>query len=189
MDPEDHAYDLALVEYTCPQGLLALLRQYRPYLEKVPSIRRAVDSVLPVPLPGVRVFSGLGEPPRTQILPCDLGILMCDPAWKIKLPVEIALFIHRPGEGFGQFLGRWRKTQVLLSQGYNWVLPQGQEHLVNEGTEELLPLFVVFPHSWHRIRRGLEGAGLPWVLQDPRQFGADAPLALTPEEGKLLGPP
>ena len=85
-----------------------LLRQHRPYFEKIPSIRRSRDSILTIPLPVVQVRQKLPQselkssdsPYELICLPCDLSLLMCDPEWKIKTGVEILVFIHRPQEDF-----------------------------------------------------------------------------------------
>jgi hypothetical protein len=53
----------------------------------------------------------------------------------------------------------------LLNKGYEWVMPDRYQHILSEGAEETHPLFVVFPETPERIRRGLRGAGLPFVTQ------------------------
>lgn len=157
-------YEEVLAECSDYRGTLALLKQFRPYLELLPSMRRPQESVLTIPLPLIRLRtdSGVGNMVR---LPADLAILMCDPEWKIKTGVEIFVFIHQPQEDFSDLLGRWRQTQICLSQSYEWVMPKRQEHLLAEGAEETLPLFVLFPETSERIRRGLRGTNLPFVVQ------------------------
>lgn len=163
-------YEEALAECSDYHGTLALLKQFRPYLELIPSMRRPEESVLTIPLPLVRLRKpgkadstiATGEVVR---LPADLAILMCDPEWKIKTGVEIFVFIHQPQEDFSDLLGRWRQTQIWLNQGYEWVMPKQQEHLFAEGADETHPLFVLFPETSERIRRGLRGTGLPFVVQ------------------------
>ena len=59
---------------------------------------------------------------------------------------------------------RWRHTQILVDGGYEWLLPQKYDHLVNDGTDKRHPLFVVFPETPGHILRGLRGAGLPTVV-------------------------
>jgi hypothetical protein len=162
-------YEELLATYSNHQNAVALLRQYRPYFEKVPSIRRSQDSVVTIPLPVVQVRqptgTSLANAPYELIkLPCDLALLMCDPEWKIKTGVEIIVFIHRPGEDFSDLLDRWRQTQVLLSRGYNWEMPLRFQHIFNEGAEKIYPLFILFSETPERIQRGLKGAGLPFVL-------------------------
>jgi len=167
-------YEELLAEYCDHQGAIALLKQYRSYLEMVPSMRRPNDSVITIPLPVVRVrqtkVSGDGsgttvKTAETVLLPCDVGIIMCDPEWKIKTGVEIFVFIHRPQEDFSDLLSRWRHTQMLLNRDYEWVMPHRYRHILNEAAEDTYPLFVIFPDTPERIRRGLRGAGLPFVIQ------------------------
>lgn len=177
-------YEELLATYSNHQNAVALLRQYRPYFEKVPSIRRSQDSVVTIPLPVVQVrqqqaATSLTNSPYELIeLPCDLALLMCDPEWKIKTGVEILVFIYRPGEDFSDFLNRWRQTQVLLSRGYNWEMPLRFQHIFNEGAEKVYPLFIIFSETPDRIQRGLKGACLPFVVhamgEDP-----DPPIAET----------
>jgi hypothetical protein len=98
-------------------------------------------------------------------LPADVAILMCDPEWKIKTGVEIFVLIHQPHEDFSALLGRWRQTQIWLNQGYEWIMPKRHQHLLSEGADDIHPLFVLFPETPERIRRGLRSAGLPYVVQ------------------------
>ena len=88
---------------------------------------------------------------------------MCDPEWKIKTGIEILVFIHHPNEDFSDLLSRWRHTQIYLDRGYEWLLPPRYAHILSEGGEEVLPLFVVFQQTPERIKRGLQGASLPLV--------------------------
>lgn len=166
-------YETLLSEYTTPSGAIALLKQYRPYLEALPSIRRPEESLITIPLPVVRIRRpDLDNDPlqvqTTRIatsLPCDLGILMCDPEWKIKMGTEIIVFIHRPEEDFSDLINRWRKTQVYLDRDYEWLMPPDQQHMFSEAAEEINPLFVVFPRTSDRIKQGLSGAGFPFIVQ------------------------
>lgn len=160
-------YELLLSEYSDRDAAVALLRQHRPYLEMLPSLRRPGESIIVLPLPVARLrgVREEGAIARAKRLPCDLGILTCDPEWKIKLGVEIAVLIHRPEEDFSDLLGRWRQTQVWLDGDYEWLVPQQHEHLLSEGGERVCPLFVLFPQTPARIQRGLEGAGLPFVIR------------------------
>lgn len=168
-------YEELLAEYCDHQGAIALLKHYRSYLEMVPSMRRPSDSVITIPLPVIRLRHGNNpsaegamaavKTSETVLLPCDVGILMCDPEWKIKTGVEIFVFIHRPQEDFSDLLSRWRHTQMLLHRDYEWVMPHRYKHILNEAADDTYPLFVIFPDTPERIRRGLRGAGLPFVIQ------------------------
>ncbi|MBE9042937.1 hypothetical protein IQ255_00705 [Pleurocapsales cyanobacterium LEGE 10410] len=167
-------YETLLAEYSTRSGAIALLKQYRPYLEALPSIRRPEQSLITIPLPVVRIRQPeltssnplQAKTPRVATsLPCDLEILMCDPEWKIKLGTEIIVFIHRPEEDFSDLIERWRKTQVYLDRDYEWLMPPNEQHMISEAAEEISPLFVVFQGTSDRIKQGLTGAGFPFVLQ------------------------
>ena len=167
-------YEALLAEYSNQVGAIALLKQHRPYLELIPSLRRPDESIITIPLPIVRLRSSGSSTKQSGVitggreaacLPCDLAILMCDPEWKIKTGVEILIFIHRPDEDFSDLLSRWRQTQVWLDKGYEWVMPARHKHILSEGADIIHPLFVVFPETPERIKRGLKGAYLPFVLQ------------------------
>lgn len=169
-------YEILLSEYSTRRGAIALLKQYRPYLEALPSIRRPEQSLITIPLPVVRIRQPeltANNPLQTKTpriatsLPCDLGILMCDPEWKIKMGAEIIVFIHRPGEDFSDLIARWRQTQVYLDQDYEWLMPPNEQHMLSEAAEEINPLFVVFAETSDRIKQGLSGAGFPYVVQFP----------------------
>lgn len=159
-------YEVLLAEYSSRQGAIALLKLYRPYLETLPSIRRPEASLITIPLPVVRIrnLKSNSSAPETLRLPGDLAIVMCDPEWKIKLGVEIIVFIHRPEEDFSHLLGRWRQTQVLLDRSYEWLMPPKEQHMLSEAAEQIHPLFVLFDASPPRIEKGLVGAGLPYVV-------------------------
>jgi hypothetical protein len=169
-------YEALLSEYSSREGAIALLKQYRPYLEMIPSMRRPAQSLIPIPLPVVRIrhskvdveqsFSAVNHR-ETIHLPCDLAILTCDPEWKIKMGTEILVFIHRPGEDFSQLLGRWRKTQVYLDKDYEWLMPLREQHMLSEGAAKTYPLFILFETTPFRIKRGLAGADLPFLIQIP----------------------
>ncbi|MDJ0702338.1 MAG: hypothetical protein QNJ46_03580 [Leptolyngbyaceae cyanobacterium MO_188.B28] len=157
-------------------GAIELLRRYRPYLETLPSMRRPNESIVTIPLPNIRIrqsthlSTGKGRQTiATEVvsLPCDVAFLMCDPEWKIKTEIEILVFIHRPQEDFSDLLGRWRQTQIFLDRGYEWLMPPRHKHLLNQGSDTAHPLFVVFPQSPIRIKRGLESAFLPVIMQTP----------------------
>jgi hypothetical protein len=182
MSIQKNQYEEALAEYSSALDAIALLRRYRPYLEMIPSMRRPHESVITIPLPiarfrqetnlkGSKVFSA-----ETCCLPCDVAILMCDPEWKIKTGVEIFVFIHRPQEDFSDLLGRWRQTQVQLSHGYEWDMPFRYRHILSEGSDTAYPLFVLFEGSSERVKRGLKGAFLPFVMRK------SSDLAATPVE-------
>ncbi len=173
-------YEELLTQYSSPEAVTKLLRLYRPYLEMIPSMRRPHESIIAIPLPTVRITppltwqssltsqSGSKETDKSgraaTILPCDVGILMCDPEWKVKLEPEILVFIQRPKEDFYEFISRWRQTQVFLDKSYEWIMPLRYKHIYGEGAEKAYPLFVVFEKTPERIKRGLKGAGLPFVV-------------------------
>jgi hypothetical protein len=171
----DHSsdYEDLLATFSCQHHALELLRHYRPYFEKIPSIRRSAESVIPIPLPTVqvRLSNALGpsgiidSPTERRLVDCDIAFLMCDPDWQIKTGVEIAVFIHRPGEEFSDLLRRWRHTQITLGSEYTWDMPLRYQHMLCEGTDHLYPLFVLLETSHARISRGLKGAGLPFLIQ------------------------
>ncbi|MBD2182657.1 hypothetical protein H6S82_05770 [Planktothrix sp. FACHB-1355] len=184
-------YEALLAEYSSQMGAIALLKQHRPYLELIPSLRRPDESIIAIPLPLVRINQPLS--PTKQIgvinttketicLACDVAVLMCDPEWKIKTGVEILVFIHRPQEDFSDLLSRWRQTQVLLERGYEWVMPSRYKHVLSEEAENIHPLFVVFAQTPERIIRGLSGAYLPFVVQNLDSFNEEeTPPALSSE--------
>ncbi|MEL6928946.1 MAG: hypothetical protein AAFO95_09945 [Cyanobacteria bacterium J06600_6] len=166
-------YETLLAEYSTRRGAIALLKQYRPYLEILPSIRRPEQSLITIPLPVVRIrrpelFSHDSLEARipriATSLSCDLGILMCDPEWKIKMGAEIIVFIHRPEEDFSDLVNRWRQTQVDLDRDYEWLMPPNEQHMISEAAESINPLFVVFNGTSDRIKQGLAGAGFPYVI-------------------------
>jgi hypothetical protein len=169
-------YEILLSEYSNRAGAIALLKRHRPYLEMIPSMRRATESLISIPLPLIRIRdktnstkSGAGTIVTEQVieLPCDLALLMCDPEWKIKIGVEILIFIHRPLEEFSDLLSRWRKSQILLHKEYEWLMPASEEHMFSEPPEHIHPLFVVFEETPERIKRGLIGASLPFIVESP----------------------
>ncbi|MEB3308902.1 MAG: hypothetical protein VKJ02_01570 [Snowella sp.] len=167
-------YEILLAEYSSGEGAIALLRQHRPYLEMLPSLRRPEKSIITIPLPLIRIRPAktLGEngfditpSPETVQLPCDLAIIMCDPEWQIKLGAEILIFIHRPGEDFSNLLMRWRKSQMYLDKDYEWLMPAHQEHMFSEAAEKICPLFILFEQTPRHIQKGLAGAFLPYIIQ------------------------
>jgi hypothetical protein len=152
-------YEELLARYSNHHEAVELLKQYRPYLEMIPSIRRSAESLITMPLPIVKLrktllgqklneFSPITASSKSILLPCDLAYLMCDPEWRIKMGGEIFIFIHRPEEDLSDLLSRWRQTQVLLDQDYEWVMPQYYRHI--------------------RIKQGLTGAHLPFVITPDR---------------------
>lgn len=189
-------YENLLATCSDYEGAIALLKQYRPYLEVIPSMRRPKESVVTIPLPAIRVRNSVqpnghagmqltaGE---SVLLPCDVALLMCDPEWKIKTGVEIFVFIHRPNEDFSDLLMRWRQTQILLDRGYEWLLPARHQHLLSDGADRMRPLFVVFPGSPDRIVKGLKGAGLPAITYADETLPEEATTLPTPvpNEGEL----
>ncbi len=169
-------YEELLAEYSSRSAAIALLKQHRPYMEAIPSMRRPEESVITIPLPVVRIRhyqSQEAVSPKITSgavairLPCDVAILMCDPEWKVKMGVEIFVFIHQPQEDFSDLLTRWRQTQVLLEKDYEWLMPHPHQHIISEVAEEIHPLFVVFSETPERIKRGLTGAYLPYVVKIP----------------------
>ncbi|BAZ45882.1 hypothetical protein NIES4102_29100 [Chondrocystis sp. NIES-4102] len=167
-------YETFLAEYSTRSGAIALLKQYRPYLEAVPSIRRPEQSLITIPLPVVRIRRrelAIKEsihsitPRIATSVPCDLAILMCDPEWKIKVGTEIIVFIHRPEEDFSDLIARWRQTQIFLDQDYEWLMPPKEQHMFSEKAEMINPLFVVFEATSDRLKQGLAGAGFPFIVQ------------------------
>jgi len=160
-------YETGLAQYSNYLAAIALLQQYQPYTKLIPNLDRPEESVITIPLPIARLRRPATAQERSTItvttLPCDVAVLMCDPTWKIKTGVEILVFIHRPQEDFSQLLSRWRQTQVLLDQDYEWLMPLGYQHVLSEGDKTIHPLFVVFDETPERIKQGLRGARLPFV--------------------------
>ncbi len=174
MSVKSSDYETLLCEYSDRLGAIALLKQYRPYLEMIPSLRRPEASLITIPLPVVKVRppqpinkSQFSVPSVQEAihLPCDVAIIMCDPEWKIKLGSEILVFIHRPYEDFSHLLSRWRNSQIYLEQDYEWLMPPSEQHMFSEGTDSIHPLFVVFEKTPQRIKKGLAGACLPYIIQ------------------------
>ena len=183
MTPQKSHYEEILADCSDHLGAIALLKQYRSYLEMIPSMRRPSESVITIPLPLIRVrqvpSSGVGISTGEMIrLPCDVAILMCDPEWKIKTGAEIFVFIHRPDEDFSDLLSRWRQTQMHLDKGYEWIMPDRHRHILSEGSDEVHPLFVLFAETPERIQRGLRGASLPFIVQMAPD-NEDNPFGLT----------
>lgn len=155
-------YDALLSFYSTQENIIQLLREYRPYFEMIPSLRRPADSLICVPLPVVKLAGAVEGQNHVQ-LSCDVAVIMCDPDWKIKIGREIFIFIHRSGEDFSALLQRWRQVEVILSSEYSWLLPFKYRHLLGDRADFLFPLFVTLGYTPSRIRRGLEGASLPFV--------------------------
>ena len=113
-------YEELLASYSDRATAIELLKQHRPYLELLPSMRRPLESAIAIPLPIVRVeanslqVSTLADlsDRRLQLdpidttgygirasrlavrLPCDVALLMCDPEWQVTTGAEIFLFLH-----------------------------------------------------------------------------------------------
>jgi hypothetical protein len=174
MTVEKADYEELLSIYSCTLDAIELLRLHRPYLELMPSMRRSEDSLITVPLPIVKLrkpqamSSGPHQVTVSEAthLPCEVALLMCDPEWKVKTGREIFVFIHRPDEDLSDLLGRWRQTQALLTKEYEWIFPLRYQHMLSQGADTVYPLFVLFNESPERIRRGLSGAQLPFVIQN-----------------------
>lgn len=171
---KQYNYEALLAQYSESSAALELLKKYRLYMEMVPSIRRSDESLIAIPLPIARLregvsYAGIGgasiSAGQAVGLPCDLVILMCDPEWKVKIGVEILIFIHRPDEEFSELLGRWRQCQVWLDKDYEWVMPHRYRHIFSDKAEAIHPLFVLFDETPELIQRGLMGAGLPFVVE------------------------
>jgi len=160
MSVQKSHYEASLAWCCNHLGAIALLKQHRPYLEMIPSLRRPDESFITIPLPIVRLRGVVKTPAEVTCLPCDVAILMCDPEWKIKTGAEILVFIHRSHEDFSDLLGRWRQTQVWLDKDYEWLMPPRYNHILSEGINTIYPLFVVFPETPERIKRGLISASL-----------------------------
>ena len=179
-------YEEVLAEISSSTAAIALLKRYRPYLEMIPSMRRPDESVIAIPMPVVQLRgvpnSSYTSENQTLCLPCDIAILMCDPEWKIKTGVEIFIFIHRPNEDFSDLLGRWRQTQVHLSRGYEWDMPMKFRHILSEGSDAAYPLFVVFEGTPERIKRGLKGSFLPFVVQRSQESDPEEATELSDTE-------
>jgi hypothetical protein len=167
-------YEKLLSDYSDRTGMIDLLKRFRPYLEMLPSMRRPQESLITLPLPLVRLReetkpAGMYAPSLSAgdvvRLPCDVGVLMCDPEWKIKTGVEIFVFIHQPHEDFSDLLGRWRRTQMLLAKDYEWIMPPRYKHIFSEGSEETFALFVLLKDTPERIQKGLTGATLPFIVE------------------------
>lgn len=175
-------YEERLAHYCQSKSAIELLKEHRPYLELLPSMRRPEESLITLPLPIAKLRqtrpapSGHGNITTAEAIaiPCEVAFLLCDPEWKVKTGREIFVFIHRPEEDFSELLGRWRQTQVILSKEYEWILPPRYQHVLNDGAEKLYPLFVLFDRSPERIRRGLKGAYLPFVVTPSRATDLEA---------------
>jgi hypothetical protein len=169
-------YETLLAEYSNAEAAITLLKQHRPYWEMIPSLRRPEESTIAIPLPIVRLQDGVSysgksnisiSPGQAVALPCDIAVIMCDPEWKVKVGVEIFVFIHRPNEDFSNLLTRWRLTQIWLDQTYEWVMPDHYRYVYSQEAEKIYPLFVLLPETPERIQQGLKGAHLPFVMQNP----------------------
>jgi hypothetical protein len=165
-------YEELLATYSQSVAVIDLFKGYRSYLEMIPSMRRAQESVITVPLPIVRLRHTAASPhghgivrsTEPVMLAADVGVILCDPEWQIKTGREIFIFIQRPDEDFSELLGRWRQTQVLLGKDYEWLLPSRYQHFLSDGAEKIHPLFVLFESTPDRILKGLQGAGLPYII-------------------------
>lgn len=190
MSIQQFHYEELLAEYSSQIGAIELLKQHRPYFELIPSLRRPQESLIAIPLPIVRLsqnnaptkHSSVIKPGRqATCLPCDVAILMCDPEWKIKTGAEILVFIHRPDEEFSELLNRWRQTQVYLDNGYEWLMPSRYNHILSEGADKVHPLFVIYEQTPERVKLGLKGSYLPFVVQSLTVVQEEIPPALSPE--------
>ncbi|MBL1208452.1 hypothetical protein [Geminocystis sp. GBBB08] len=178
-------YEMVLADYSNRERIVSLLGQYRQYLAMIPSMRRASESVIAIPLPlakvrNLRIVSGdnLNQECLDEItpIPCDVAVLMCDPEWKIKMGVEILIFIHRPQEDFSDLLRRWRQSQIYLHKEYEWIMPHTEDHMYSDLAEEIYPLFITFPQTTERIKKGLSGASLPYIEYIQEEITKDQSL-------------
>ena len=185
-------YESVLAKYSGSSEAINLLKQYRPYLSLLPSMRRPEKSLVTIPLPVVRLTKDnqhqihsyiTGKTATTQILPCEIAILMCDPEWKIKLDVEIMVFIYRPDESFSDLLLRWRHTQVALDNNYEWLMPDAESHMISEIAGHVYPLFIIFPDTPELITKGLQGANLPYVISVDINTDLDNHIPAVPSAG------
>lgn len=178
MSAQSAQYEELLATYSHAIDAIELLKHHRPYLEIVPSMRRPEESVITIPMPIVRIRQTVaGETTiEPQLLPCEIAILMCDPEWKIKTGKEIFVFIHKPDEDFSDLLGRWRRTQLLLDKDYEWIMPLRYQHILNDRADKTYPLFVIFDETPERIKRGLQGAHLPFVIYQLDRATSSAPI-------------
>ncbi|MFN3926687.1 MAG: hypothetical protein ACK4QL_05050 [Pseudanabaenaceae cyanobacterium] len=173
-------YDTLLSYYSTQENIVTLLRQHRLYFEMIPSLRRPADCLICVPLPVVKLASAPEGKNHTQ-LECDIAVVMCDPDWKVKIGREIFIFIHRPGEDFATLLKRWRQVEVTLSDEYSLLLPIKYHNLLGDRADYLFPLFVTLDYTPSRIRRGLEGASLPYVNAELPKETIEPPSDDNPE--------
>jgi hypothetical protein len=60
-------------------------------------------------------------------------------------------------------------------------MPPRYQHILSDGTEDLYPLFVVFSETPERIKRGLRGAYLPYVVQTLNSASDEMPESLSTE--------
>ncbi|MGF1538636.1 MAG: hypothetical protein ACFB4J_19415 [Elainellaceae cyanobacterium] len=171
--------------------LIALIREFRPYLELLPSLRRPDESVISIPLPLVRLRETVLVSSRDAgrfssgdlvHLPCDVGVIMCDPEWQIKTGAEIFIFIHRPQEDFSTLLRRWRQTQMWTDRGYDWVMPTRYQHIFSEGAQQVHPLFILTEETSESVVQGLTGASLPFI----RASTEAADQAIPPRQTQAL---
>jgi hypothetical protein len=193
-------YEELLATYSQSLAVIDLFKGYRAYLEMIPSMRRAQESLITVPLPIIRLRHtapsphghGIVRTTEPVLLPADIGVILCDPEWQIKTGREIFIFIHRPDEDFSELLTRWRQTQILLGKDYEWLLPSRYQHFLSDGAEKIHPLFVVFEASPDRVLKGLQGAGLPYIISPANLPAIAESVELpqdteTPNEGMTLG--
>ena len=174
MSVKQSHYEIILSEYSDRESAIELLKQHRPYLEMIPSLRRPKESIITLPLPVARVRykyinnNILSELPVSEAthIPCDIAILMCDPEWKIKMGAEIMVFIHRPEEDFSHLLSRWRHTQVALDKDYEWIMSIEDKHMLSEGGDQVYPLFIILEDTPERIKKGLNGSNLPFITYE-----------------------
>jgi len=59
MSVKQSHYEALLAEYSESSAAIALLKKYRVYMEMIPSIRRAHESLITIPLPIARLRDGV----------------------------------------------------------------------------------------------------------------------------------
>jgi hypothetical protein len=174
-------YETLLCQYCNQLAAIDLLKQYRPYFELLPSVRRPTESLICLPLPVVKIANSQPGNSHMQIQ-CDVVIIMCDPEWKIKTGREVFVFIHRPGEDFSGLLSRWRQVEVMMGEDYFWLLPWKYRQIMSDKGEYHYPLFVTLGYTPDRIKNGLSGASLPFVSVSFPELDS---LTLEPQEGAI----
>ncbi|MDP5015745.1 MAG: hypothetical protein NWQ43_00255, partial [Dolichospermum sp.] len=69
MSVQKSLYEASLADYSNHISAIALLKQHRPYLEMIPSLRRPAESVITITLPIVRIRDLETKTSETTSLP------------------------------------------------------------------------------------------------------------------------